>query len=60
MMALAQAAAAHQRAGDDPGTRDTLTQVHGFAHRNQAPGLLRLTSPTATSALPDPGPIHAA
>jgi hypothetical protein len=60
MLALALAAAAHVRAGDEPAADATLAEVRAFAHRNQAPGVLRLASPASTSVLPGPGPVHAA
>jgi predicted ATPase/class 3 adenylate cyclase len=60
MLALALAAAARQRAGDKAGAVRTLAEVRAFARRNQAPGFLRLASPTFTSAIPGSGPVHAA
>jgi hypothetical protein len=60
MLALALAAAAHQRDGDEPAAEAALAEVRAFAHRNQAPGVLRLATPSFTSVLPGPGPVHAA
>jgi hypothetical protein len=58
MLALALAVGAYRRAGDAARAKELLTEVNAFAVHNQAPGLLRLAGPTATSALADP--VHAA
>lgn len=60
MLALALAAAAHQRAGDDAAAKETLEEVRAFAHRNQAPGLLRLAMASPGTSISGPGPVHAA
>ncbi|WP_346434200.1 ATP-binding protein [Phytohabitans maris] len=49
MLALALAAAELRRGGDHAAADGTLQEVRAFAHRNQAPGLLRL----AHGAFPD-------
>jgi predicted ATPase/class 3 adenylate cyclase len=59
MLALALAAGAHQRAGDEAAAEGPLAEVQAFALRNSAPGLMRLAMPDATSALAA-GPVPAA
>jgi hypothetical protein len=58
MLALSLAATAYQRAGDKTSAKEILNKVRVFAHRNKAPGLLRLSAPSVAPARP--GPVHAA
>jgi hypothetical protein len=46
MLALALAAGALRRSGDHAAADAALQEVRAFAHRNQAPGLVRLAHGT--------------